>query len=99
MQLNSKRKWQLLCYGSFTGNKTVPSLSQYSEILIIFGYSQASQCQETSLVPMEYFETGKPVLMRDAINGQGINVQYVNDTTIAAGSLSDNRWGIRMYAR
>ena len=97
-ELNSKR-WQLICSSSQNGDSSVPSLSKYSEILIIFGYSGAGQCQETAIIPMDYFRTGRTVIIRDSTNGQGVTIQCKNDTTIITGSLSDSRWGVKIYVK
>lgn len=91
--------WKSLGTWNSVGNKTVNNLSLYNEICYIMGYANTLQCQETGILPMSYFQTGRNILVRDAANGQNFEFKYVNATTINIGSVTNGNWGLALYVK
>lgn len=101
----ASKSWTRISSGSSGGNKTVTSLSTFSEILIVPVYDTTTNgCLSSAIYPIDLLTVSQvPLWSRDVVwlnntnTVRGVKVQYVDDTTIAVTLNGVGSYGI--YAR
>lgn len=94
--LVAKGDFELLCYATSTGNKTVPNLTKYKSILAVLMID--STAYGTSLIPVSLFKTisDSRCSYYDASGQYKCDYKYVDDTTINVTQINTNK-GCYLY--
>lgn len=89
--LTEKGDYELLCYATSTGNKTVPNLTKYKSILAVLMIDNTAY--GTSLIPVSLFKTisDSRCSYYDASGQYKCDYKYVDDTTINVTQINTNK--------
>ncbi len=89
--LASKGDFELLCYATSTGDKTVPNLTKYKSVLAVLLIDGTAY--GTSLIPVSLFKTieSSRCSYYDASGQYKCDYKYVDDTTINVSQINTNK--------
>lgn len=89
--LAAKGDFELLCYATSTGNKTVPNITKYKSVLAVLLIDDTAY--GTSLIPVSLFKTiaSSRCSYYDASGQYKCDYKYVDDTTINVIQINTNK--------